>query len=55
MDNFSSGIIAQISYLEEKNAKVQKNSPWGHFGGILGTFLLFGIFSKFYIFLFFIN
>jgi hypothetical protein len=41
----SSGFIAQISYLEDKIAKIQKNSPWGHFGGILGEFWgNFGIF-----------
>jgi hypothetical protein len=50
MDNSSSGFIAQISYLEEKNAKILENFPWGYFGGfwdILGNFLVFGIFSNF--------
>jgi hypothetical protein len=27
MDNSSSGFIAQISYLEEKNAKILENFP----------------------------
>jgi hypothetical protein len=39
MDIFSSGFIAQISYLEDKIAKTWKYSPWGHF-------LVFGICSK---------
>jgi hypothetical protein len=46
MDIFSSGFIAKISYLEDKIAKILKNSPWGHFGGILGKFLVFGIIPK---------
>jgi hypothetical protein len=33
MDIFQSGSFAQIFYLEDKIAKTQKKSPWGHFGG----------------------
>jgi hypothetical protein len=55
MDNFTSGLIAQNSYLEEKNAKILKNSPWGHFGGILGYFgEFFGFWDIFKILYFFI-
>jgi hypothetical protein len=58
IDNFSSGFIAQISYLEEKMQKFRKiplGGIWGEFWDILGNFLVFGIISTFNIFLFFIN
>jgi hypothetical protein len=59
MDKFSSGFIAQIFYLEEKKTQKFRKIPLGgilgEFWDILGYFLVFGIFSKFYIFLFFLN
>jgi hypothetical protein len=55
MDNFSSGFIVHISYLEEQNAKTLKNSPRGHFGGILGYFgKFFSFWDNFQILYFFI-
>jgi hypothetical protein len=52
MDNFSSGFIAQISYLEEKNAKIWKNSPWGNFGIFWEIFWFLGYFPNFIFFYF---
>jgi hypothetical protein len=47
MDIFQSGFFAQIFYLGDN---IAKTSPWVHFRGILGNFLVLGRFSKFYIF-----
>jgi hypothetical protein len=68
MDNYSSGFIAQISYLEEKMQKFRKialegilgefwgilGEFWGNFGIFWGIFGFWDIFNILY-FLFFIN
>jgi hypothetical protein len=53
MDNFSSGFIAQISYLEEKMQKFRKIPLWGNFGIFWGIFWFLEYFQNFIFFNFF--
>jgi hypothetical protein len=55
MDKFSSGFIAQISYLEEKKCKNLEKFPLGAFCGNFGFFFgLWDIFKFLYFFIFYL-